>query len=119
MATNKWHNKRVTENLRREILWTITNRVKDPRIPEFLTVPAIELSRDTRNATVYISSVDTGAVKEEAVQILNKAAPFIQREVAKKIRIKHFPRLLFKVDDSSENWENINSILDNIKDDLE
>jgi ribosome-binding factor A len=119
MAANKWHNKRVKENLRREILWVITNRVKDPRLPDFITIPDIKLSPDTRNATVFISAVDGIEIKEEAVKVLNSAAPFIQREVSKRIRIKHFPRLLFKADLSYENWENITSILDDIQDDLE
>ncbi|MGM0443186.1 MAG: 30S ribosome-binding factor RbfA [Fibrobacterota bacterium] len=119
MAVNRWHNRRVTENLRREILWIIQNRVKDPRMPEFISIPEIQLAQDTRNATVFVSTLDGSDLEDEVMDVLNKAASFIQREAAQKVKIKNFPRLLFKADDSAENWERINTILDDIKDDLE
>jgi ribosome-binding factor A len=109
---------RLQEDFRREIAWAIANRVRDPRIPEIVTVTEILLAPDTRNATVMLSIFGEAAVQKEAIEVLNKAAPFIQNVVAQRIRIKHFPRLYFKLDKSLDYRERLDGLLEKIKDDL-
>ncbi|MBN1980225.1 MAG: 30S ribosome-binding factor RbfA [Chitinivibrionales bacterium] len=99
-----------------EISWVIANKVNDPRIPEIATITDIKLAPDTRNATVFISLYCEN--KEEALQQLNKAAAYIQKLVAEKVTVKHFPKLYFKIDTSFEKRERINSLLEQVKDDL-
>jgi ribosome-binding factor A len=109
---------RLQEDFRREIAWVIANRVRDPRVPEVVTVNEIMLAPDTRNATVMISIFAEESVQKEALDVLNKAAPFIQNVVAPRIRIKHFPKLYFKLDKSLDYRERLDHLLENIKDDL-
>jgi ribosome-binding factor A len=118
MPAVRWYNERVKEQLRREISWTIQNRVRDPRVPPMVMVSEIKLSPDTRNATVFVSIYDTPEKREGALIALNRAAPFIQNTVAQRVSIKHFPKLLFKLDESLDHSEHINELLDKIKDDL-
>ena len=119
MPADKWYSNRVTENLRREILWVISNKVSDPRLPSMVTVPSISLARDTRNATVYISVLGTDEEKKVAVEVLNHAAPFIQKSVSSRVKIKNFPRFFFKIDEAFEKRNSIESLLEQVKDDLE
>ncbi len=119
MASLQWYNSRVTEDLKREILWVITNRISDPRLPSMITVPAIKLAKDTRNATVFISVFGTEDEKKAALKVLNHAAPFIQNSVAKRVKIKHFPRFYFKIDNTFDEQDSIFSLLDKVKDDLD
>jgi ribosome-binding factor A len=116
MSSPKYYNDRVKEQLRHEIASAIANEVRDPRIPPFVTIIELKLGEDTRNATVYVSIY--GDKKEEAVKALNKAAPFIQKVVARRLTIKHFPKLYFKLDHSLERGERINELLKQVKDDL-
>ncbi len=119
MASLQWYNSRVTEDLKREILWVITNRISDPRLPSMITVPVIKLAKDTRNATVFISVFGTEEEKKAALKVLNHAAPFIQNSVAKRVKIKHFPRFYFKIDNTFDEQDSIYSLLDKVKDDLD
>ena len=119
MPADKWYSNRVTENLRREILWVISNKISDPRLPSMVTVPSINLARDTRNATVFISVFGSEEEKAAAVEVLNHAAPFIQKSVASRVKIKNFPRFFFKIDESFEKQNSIELLLHQVKDDLE
>lgn len=120
MPADAWYKNRVTENLRREILWAISNDLRDPDLPDtMITVPSIELAQDTRNATVYISVFGDDEVKEQTIMVLNRAASAIQRAAARKVKIKNFPRLYFKIDNTFDERDRISSLLDKVKDDLE
>jgi len=119
MASLQWHNERLTELLHREIGTVIAQRLRDPRIPEVVTVTRIKLAKDNRNATVFVSMFGEEKEKQDALVALNKAAPFIQHAVAEKITVKHFPRLYFRLDKSVEYSQHINDLLKDIKDDLE
>lgn len=119
MNTPHFHKERLSELMRREIAAVISRELRDPRIPSIVTITRINLSQDTRNATVYVSIFDKRVKAEEAVEALNKAAPFIQRLVAGRITVKHFPHLYFKYDDAIEHTEHINKLLKEIHHDLE
>jgi ribosome-binding factor A len=115
----KWHNERLRERLRQEIGEVIAHEVRDPRIPGVVTITDLKLAADNRNATVFVSILGDEKEKAEAVLVLNKAAPFIQRMVAGRISVKHFPHLYFKLDNSIEQGQRINELLKEIQDELE
>lgn len=119
MGSINFHNERLAEQLQREIGQVISQEVRDPRVPSVVTITHIKLAQDIRNATVFVSIFGDRTEKEEAVLGLNKAAAFIQRVVAGRITVKHFPRLCFKLDNSIEEGQHINDLLKEIKDDLE
>jgi len=119
VAGSRFHLQRVTADLKREIGWTVANRLRDPRVPHVVTITDLKLAPDTRNATVYVSLQGAKEGKEVAVRALNGAAPFIQREVSSKVSVRHFPKLYFKLDTSLEQGERINELLKEIQDDLD
>ena len=118
MATDSWYLKRLEEQIQREIAWTVSNKVNDPRIPNVTTITAVKLAQDTRNATVFVSIYGDKELKSKALQALNRAAPYIQRCVSSRITVKHFPKFFFKIDNTFETSEHINSLLAQVKDDL-
>lgn len=119
MASHGHYLERMRSQLLQEIAWTIANRVRDPRVPMVVSATDMNLARDTRNATVYVNVYgDDDKAKEEAVAALNHAAPFIQHVVAERVSIRHFPRLLFKLDTSIERGAHIEELLKKVQDDL-
>ncbi|MDR0308157.1 MAG: 30S ribosome-binding factor RbfA [Chitinispirillales bacterium] len=119
MPAPRFHNERLRELLLREIGTVIAQKVRDPRVPEVVTVTEVVLAKDARNATVFVSLIGGKEEKEEAVIALNKAAPFIQRTVASQIITKHFPRLVFKLDKAIERGQHLNELFKEIQDDLD
>jgi ribosome-binding factor A len=116
MSSPKYYYDRMREQLKHEISDVIANDVRDPRVPSIVTITDLKLGEDTRNATVHVSILDDK--KEEAVEALNKAAPFIQKIVARRVTAKNFPKLYFKLDRGLDHSDRINQLLKQIKDDL-
>ena len=90
---------RLNDQLRDEISQLILRgEVKDPRVNTFLSVNRVEVTTDLGYAKVYVSSFLPDNQVGKGVDGLNAAAGFIQREIAKKLRIRQFPKLQFLVD---------------------
>ena len=119
MSNLKWHHQRVKETLQREIAWTISHKVNDPAVRDMVTVTDLKLAPDTRNATVFVSVYGNDEQKKKAISALNHAAAFIQKSIAPRITLKNFPRLYFKIDSSAERSQHINTVLEQLKDELE
>ena len=90
---------RLDDQLRDEIAQLIMRGdVKDPRVSTFLSINRVEVTNDLSYAKVYVSSFLPDNQVKKGVDGLNAAAGFIQREIAKKLRIRQFPKLQFLVD---------------------
>ena len=90
---------RLNDQLRDEISQLILrSEIKDPRVSTFLTINRVEVSNDLRYAKVYVSSFLADAQVEKGDDGLNSAAGFVQTSIAKKLRIRQFPKLTFYVD---------------------
>lgn len=118
MGNLHFHIERLSEQLQKEIGIVIAQELRDPRIPPVVTVTKVKLAQDTRNATVFVSIYGDEQVKNDALIALNGAAPFIQRTVAGRITVKHFPKLMFKNDNSLQHAQHINELLKEIENDL-
>ena len=90
---------RLNDQLRDEISKLIPHGdVKDPRVSTFLSINRVEVTSDLGYAKVYVSSFLPDNQLKKGVDGLNAAAGFIQREIARKMRIRQFPKLQFLVD---------------------
>ena len=67
-------------------------------LASFLSVNRVEVSQDLSYAKVFVSSFASDAMLDKGVDGLNNAAGFIQSSIAKKLRIRKFPKLTFVVD---------------------
>ena len=72
--------------------------VKDPRVDTFMSITRVEVARDGSHAKLYLSTFKEGDALEQGVAGLNNAAGFIQSVVAKRIRIRLTPKLVFLPD---------------------
>ena len=90
---------RLNAQLREEISKILLHGdIKDPRVSTFLSINRVEVTTDLAYAKVYVSSFLPDGQLEKGVAGLNSAAGFIQGVIAKKLRIRQFPRLTFLVD---------------------
>lgn len=72
--------------------------VKDPRVDTFMSITRVEVARDGSHAKLFLSTFKEGDALEQGVAGLNNAAGFIQSVVAKRIRIRLTPKLVFVPD---------------------
>lgn len=92
---------RVSELIRRELATVIAREMDDPRV-RFVSITAVEVSRDLRNAKVYVTQIDAAADAALDVRSLQKAAGFLRKRLADVLTLKTMPALTFVYDHSIE-----------------
>jgi len=106
---------RVNSLLREVISDVIQREVKNPHVNTFVSVISVDTSADLHHAKVYISLVCSKEEKIKVLAALNTAAGFIAVNAAKKISIRYFPELTFKLDTSLDEHMRIQEILGDIE----
>ncbi|WP_025028666.1 30S ribosome-binding factor RbfA [Caldalkalibacillus mannanilyticus] len=107
---------RVGEEMKKELSQILQRELKDPRIG-FITVTAVEMTGDLSQAKVFLTILGSEEQKENTLKAIGKAAGFIRSELGKRIRLRHTPELIFKVDESIEYGSKIERILEDINQD--
>lgn len=69
------------------------------------------MSPDLRNAAAYVKPL-LGADEAETLKALQQNTAFLQREVAKRLGLKFAPKLKFRGDESFDEAERIERLLD-------
>ena len=100
---------RVNE-LIREVLAEELERLADPELG-FLTVTAVDVSTDLRHANVYYSVLGPAEKHEQAAAALRANTPALKSAMARQVRLKYIPDLVFKVDSGVARGERIEEIL--------
>ncbi len=107
---------RVNSLLKEVIFEVIHKDVRNPHINTFVTVTKVETSADLHHAKVYISMIATDAEKEKVLHALESAAGFIAVQASKKVELRYFPQLTFKIDHTVDEHMRIEKILGEIED---
>jgi len=95
--------RRVESLLREEIASLFTEeRIHDPRLHGRITVTDVEVSRDLRHAKVFVSFLGDPAEEREAFQALESATGFVQSHIARSVRLRFVPKVVFVPDHSIE-----------------
>jgi ribosome-binding factor A len=105
---------RVGDQIRREISEIIQKEIKDPALG-FVTITAVEMTADLKQAQVYYSVLGNEQQKRDSKTVLERAAKFIQQQLARRVRLKYLPGLRFEYDQSLEHGEKIDRLLRQIQ----
>jgi ribosome-binding factor A len=92
---------RVDELLRQEIGEILSREVADPKVG-FATITDVETTPDLRHAKVWVSVIGQRGERQETIEALNRAMPFVRRELGRRLHIKRIPELHIRLDDSAE-----------------
>lgn len=105
---------RLNSLLQEVLSEVIHQEVKNPQVHHFVSVTSVDISNDLQHAKVYISVIGTQAEKEETIKALQSAAGFIAITASKKVVMRYFPALTFKLDDSVDKQLRIDTLLHKI-----
>jgi ribosome-binding factor A len=107
--------RRVAEQIKKDVSQIIGAQIKDPRIAGITSVTEVQLTRDLRYASVYVSIYGSDVEKEETLQTLIRASGFIRSEVGRRIRLRYTPEINFFLDNSIEYGARIDSVIKSLK----
>jgi ribosome-binding factor A len=119
--------KRRIESLLVELISEIITRgrIRDPRLQRMLAVTEVKVTKDLKDAKVYISVVDRATGREgqdprvrearaAVIEALNHAAGYIQKLVGGNLTLRVTPRLHFVLDTSIERGFNLTRKLEGL-----
>lgn len=108
---------RVADLMQREIADILLREVKDPRV-RFVTITAVRVSKDLRNARVFYTTLQDGEAQESAAEGLRHAAGFVQRKIGGRLQLRNTPHITFAYDSSFETGAHMDRILREIEESL-
>jgi ribosome-binding factor A len=104
--------RRVNESVR-QVLSEQVGRLKDPRIG-FVTVTAVETTRDLRLARVFVSVLGGERKRAQTLAGLDAAHSVLQGAIARELRMKRTPQLTFEYDPSVERGVRMTKLIDEL-----
>jgi ribosome-binding factor A len=106
---------RINSLLKEVLFEVIQKEVRNPAITTFVTVTRVVTTSDLHHATVFVSLIATPAEKEKIVEALQSAAGFIAIHASKKVKLRYFPQLVFKIDTGVDEHMRIEELLHKIE----
>ena len=103
---------RLNDAFQEEIMKIILEEVKDEKL-KFVTITEVDTTTDLSYAKVYFTCLQDDK-RDEIINSLNKAAPFIRKCLAPKFDILKVPELSFIYDTSLEYGKHIDEIIDKL-----
>jgi ribosome-binding factor A len=106
---------RLNSLLKEVISEVVMRDVRDPRLAKFVTITGVDITKDLHHAKVLVSVIGTDLEKEQTIIALQAAASFIAITSSKKVVMRYFPVLTFKLDDSVDKHLRIDTLLEKIQ----
>jgi len=104
---------RVGDQIREEIADLLAREVHDPGIG-FLTITHVKVTPDLQQARVYYTTMGDEQARRQSRKALDRATPFLRRQLGRRLRLRRIPELQFFFDESIERHDRIERILQEI-----
>ena len=103
---------RVAQVINRHLAMILRDEVRDPRVSK-LTITDVEVTKDLRQAKVFVSSMLSDDVDvDQIMQALDRASGFLRRNLAHAIEMRHCPNLIFAYDSSIADGARMSALID-------
>jgi len=115
MAKDYPRSYRVADQVQRELSDLIKHELKDPRVPDMVTVAGVEVSKDLANAKVFVSAItieSEGVEKRnEMVDALNQGSGHLRKLLGGRMRLRAVPALKFFYDEVQQTGSALSSLI--------
>ncbi len=101
---------RVGDQIRKEVTELLGREVHDPRIG-FVTVTRVQVTPDLQLARVFYTTLGSDAERRETARGLDRATPFVRRQIGERLRLRRVPEIRFVFDKSVETQARVEELL--------
>jgi ribosome-binding factor A len=105
---------RVADQIRSELATLLLREVHDPGIG-FVTLTRVQVSADLQLARVLYTALGDDKARATSGRALERAAPFLRRQLGSRLRLKRTPELRFEYDNSIAGQDRIEQILNELR----
>lgn len=107
---------RVADQIRSELATLLARDVHDPGIG-FVTLTRVHVSPDLQLARVMYTVLGDDKSRASSARALERAGPFLRRQIGARLRLKRTPELKFVYDASIAGQDRIEQILNDLRTD--
>lgn len=104
---------RVGDQIRSELADLLAREVHDPGIG-FVTITRVQVTPDLQQARVFYTALGDDKTRTNSARALQRAAPFLRRQIAHRLRMKRSAELTFVYDQSIAGQDRIEQLLNEI-----
>jgi ribosome-binding factor A len=105
---------RIGDQIRVDLAELLSRGVRDPGLG-FVTITQVKVTPDLQLARVFYTALGDEKAKRETERALERAMPFLRRQIASRLRLRRVPVLEFKYDRSVEYQDRVEQILQELK----
>jgi ribosome-binding factor A len=107
---------RVRKQILEQASRIIHDKIKDPRVGTgFVTVTDVEVSRDLRHATIFLSTMKGGITRQKSLEALEHAKGYIRTELGRSVRMKYLAEIELAFDESVEEGDRIERLIKEVR----
>jgi ribosome-binding factor A len=104
---------RLGDQIRTEVSDILAREVHDPGVG-FVTITRVSLTADLQIARVYYTTMAAGPARKDTARALQRATPFVRRQLAGRLGLRRMPELEFRFDQSIEQHARIEELIHEI-----
>lgn len=104
---------RVGDQIRIELSELLARQVKDPGVG-FVTITDVRVTPDLHVARVYYTALGDEKARVQTRHALDRATPFLRRQVGQRLRLRRVPELEFFFDETIERADRIERIIEDL-----
>jgi len=104
---------RLGDQIRTELSDILAREVHDPGVG-FVTLTRVSLTSDLQIARVYYTTMAAGAARKDTGRALQRATPFVRRQLAGRLGLRRMPEIEFRFDESIEQHARIEELIHQI-----
>ena len=97
--------------MQRALSEVISRELNDPRVGN-VTITAVSVSPDMKSARVFFVPFASKNPVEKVSEGLQRASGFLRGEIARRLGLRHTPRLEFEFDESIERAARLTELID-------
>ncbi len=105
-----YRSSRLGEEIKKIVGEMLLREIKDPRLSSgLISVSGVEVTKDGSYATIFISHFglkqeenEKNNVEDEILTAFNSSKGLIKKRIGQKVKLRHIPELIFKMDNSME-----------------
>ena len=105
---------RVAEQVRSELALLLAREVHDPGIG-FVTLTRVQISPDLQLARIFYTALGDETARSNSARALDRAAPFLRRQIGSRLRLRRVPELAFLYDESIAGQDRIEQLLNELR----
>jgi ribosome-binding factor A len=105
---------RVADQIRSELAMMLAREVHDPGLG-FVTITRVQVSPDLQHARIFYTALGDDKARGNTAKALQRATPFLRRQIGTRLRLKRVAELEFLYDQSIAGQDRIEQLLNEIR----